>query len=88
MPLRLPDLPHSSSPPMAFGVGVEQDFLGVETVASGGLRGSVQAKAVFDLGWIQADDGHGVDVAGAEGIQEWDFDQRRLGAFFEEHQAA
>ena len=36
------------------GIGVEQDALGVKAMPLGWLEGTVQAEAVFNLGWVQS----------------------------------
>ena len=76
------------APADRFGIGVQQDLLGIEAVAGCRVKGSIKAKTVFNLFMIQAKHGHGVNIARAEGIGKGDFDQRHFGASFEEHQCA
>ena len=75
-------------PADGFGVGIEQDLLGVKTMPGRRIEGTVKAEAIFDLGGVQANHSHGIDITGAERFEKWDLDQRQFPALLEEDEAA
>ncbi len=70
------------------GVGIHQDLAGVEAVALVGRERSIHTKTIFQVFGIQPEDGHGIDIADAELLEEGDFHHRLRRAFFKQHQRA